>query len=171
MDKISNNSIAFIALCNEFCEAIEKAKDYSRTDFIKLMLRLLPRLYITATDLDIQIQEDAYVDDSLNEEKYNATKEVLANLFGEDDTYLEVFEQDMKYSDTPIAVTISEGLSDIFQVLYNFIETVKDSPLEIIHLALSAIKEDFGQYWSQRLCNIQRPLNNLRYLNVPEYEN
>ncbi len=39
---------------------------------------------------------------------------------GEDDVFLETFEEDMKYSDTPVAASVSESLADIFQPLYNF---------------------------------------------------
>ena len=80
-----------------------------------------------------------------------------------DDIYLEVFEEDMKYSDTPIAASISEGIADIFQVLYNFIETIKDAPTDLIKEALTALREDFDNYWSQTLCNLLRPLNHIKH--------
>lgn len=82
---------------------------------------------------------------------------------GADDLYLEVFEEDMKYSDTPIAASISESLADLFQVLYNFVETIKNSPQTMIDVALVAIKDDFASYWSQILCNVLRPLNQLSH--------
>ena len=97
----------------------------------------------------------------LEEDYYDAIRRRLETLFGADDTYLEVFEEDMKYSDTPIAAYISENLADIFQVLYNFIEMVKDSPTPMINAAIMAVKEDFSIYWSQILCNVMRALNNL----------
>lgn len=69
----------------------------------------------------------------------------------------------MKYSDTPIAASVSEGLTDIFQVFYNFLESVRDVPEELVEQALVAIKEDFESYWSRILCNLLRPLNQIRY--------
>ena len=69
----------------------------------------------------------------------------------------------MKYSDTPIGMSVAEGICDVFQVLYNFIVMVKDAPEEIINSALTAVKDDFGAYWSQRVCNLMRPLNNIYY--------
>ena len=87
----------------------------------------------------------------------------IESLLGADDVYLEVFEEDMKYSDTPIGASIAEGISDIFQVLYNFITMVREAPSETIDRALVAVKDDFDSYWSQKLCNLLRPLNHLRY--------
>ena len=82
---------------------------------------------------------------------------------GAEDTYLEVFEEDMKYSDTPIAASVAEGIADIFQSCYNFVTMVRDAPEPLIADALEAMKEEFRNYWSQTLCNLLRPLNQLRY--------
>ena len=127
------------------------------------MLRLLPRLYISATDIRPDDDDMAYIDDALDEEAYNAARRNIEMLLGEDDSYLEVFEEDMKYSDSPIAASISEGLCDIFQVLFNFLEAVKDSTEEVIGSALTIVSEDFRHYWSRPLCNVLRALNHIKY--------
>ena len=163
---LNNNSLAFIALCNEYCMAIENARESSHDEFIAEMLRLLPRIYISATDLRVTPltdEEDAYLENALEEDYYESVRRNIETLTGSDDLYLEVFEEDMKYSDTPIAASISESLADLFQVLYNFVETIKNSPQTMIDVALVAIKDDFASYWSQILCNVLRPLNQLSH--------
>lgn len=166
---INNNALAFMALCNEYCQALENARETERDDFVAAMLRLLPRIYISATDVNIEAVgiEEPYIEGSLDEDYYDAVRRSVENLLGPDDTYLEVFEEDMKYSDTPIAASISEGLADIFQVFYNFLDTVKDVPEELVAMGLVAIKEDFGAYWSRILCNVLRALNHVRYNSSP----
>ena len=161
--QLSPNSLAFIALSNEYCEAIETASAADRDEFVNSMLRLLPRLYIAATDIRPDDDDMAYIDDALDEEAYNAARRNIEMLLGEDDSYLEVFEEDMKYSDSPIAASISEGLCDIFQVLFNFLEAVKDSTEEVIGSALTIVSEDFRHYWSRPLCNVLRALNHIKY--------
>ena len=69
----------------------------------------------------------------------------------------------MTYSDTPIAVSAAETLADLFQVFFNLLETVKTAPSELIESALGAVREDFGHYWSQKLCNVLRALNQIYY--------
>lgn len=163
---LNNNSLAFIALCNEYCMAIENARESSHDEFIAEMLRLLPRIYISATDLRVTPltdEEDAYLENALEEDYYESVRRNIETLMGADDLYLEVFEDDMKYSDTPIAASISESLADLFQVLYNFVETIKNSPQTMIDVALVVIKDDFASYWSQILCNVLRPLNQLSH--------
>ncbi len=169
---LNNNSLAFIALCNEYCRALESARETERTDFIAAMLRLLPRLYISATDLTVELtspdEEDTYITPALEEEYYDAIRLAIEQLMGPDDVYLEVFEEDMKYSDTPISASIAEQLADIFQVLYNFTEMVREAPTDLIPGILYAVRADFCSYWSRTLCNVLRALNHLRYSPEPE---
>lgn len=167
--ELSTNSIALIALCNEYCQAVEHVSETQREDFIATVLRLLPRLYIAASDMQIPPDMDDevfYLEQALDEDHYDAIRHNVEALMGEDDVFLEVFEDDMKYSDTPIAASISESVADIFQTLYNFIETIKDAPTHLVQEALVALRDDFNNYWSQALCNLMRPLNHLQHNNA-----
>ncbi len=162
---LNTNSLAFIALCNEYCAAIEDVRESEKDTFVQLMLKLLPRLYISATDLKVELldDEDAYLEPILDEDYYESVRCGIENLMGPEDIFLEVFEEDMKYSDTPIAASISESLADIFQVLYNFVGMVKEAPEHLIPLALVAVRDEFQSYWSRILCNVLRALNQVRY--------
>ncbi|MBD5180056.1 MAG: DUF5063 domain-containing protein, partial [Bacteroidales bacterium] len=127
--------------------------------------KLLPRLYIAATDLTVNFIEDEepYLDNALDEDYYESIRRNVENLMGEHDVYLEVFEEDMKYSDTPVSASISEGLADIFQVLFNFLNTVRDSTDEVTAMAILSVRDDFRSYWSMTLCNVLRALNHIAY--------
>ncbi len=163
---LSPGMLAFIALANEYCQALESARETDRTDFVARMVRLLPRIYMAAADLPAATdadEESAYIEQALEEDYYESVRTAVEALLGPDDVYLETFEADMKYSDTPIAASISESLADIFQVLYNFTEMVREALVPVIPSILLAVKEDFEGYWSQTLCNVMRPLNHLRY--------
>ena len=166
---METNAIAFVGLCDEFCRQMEGAREAERDEFIDSMLRLLPRIYISAFDIspDVYLDQEVYIDQALEEDYYDAVRRNVESLFGPDDVYLEVFEEDMKYSDTPVAVSISEGLADLFQVFYNFIESVKDAPSYLVTAALASLKYDFENYWSTTLCNVMRPLNHIKY-NSPD---
>ena len=58
---------------------------------------------------------------------------------------------------------MSEGLADIFQVMYNLLDAIRDMPEEVVLSALVAVKDDFEAYWSRVLCNVLRALNHIRY--------
>lgn len=162
---LNTNSIAFIGLCNEYCIALENARESDRDEFIRSMLHMLPRLYIMATDLSVNMveEEEPYIESALDEDYYESVRRSVENIMEADDVYLEVFEDDMKYSDTPVSASISEGLADLFQVLFNFVSTVRDSTDEVAGLAVIAVRDDFRAYWSATLCNVLRALNHIAY--------
>lgn len=165
MSCLNTNALAFIGLCNEYCMLAENASGMTRNEFIQSAVRILPRLYISASDLQDNDESgaDTYIEPALDEDMYEQVRSSVASLMGAEDTYLEVFEEDMKYSDTPIAASVAEGIADIFQSCYNFVTMVRDAPEPLIADALEAMKEEFRNYWSQTLCNLLRPLNQLRY--------
>lgn len=101
----------------------------------------------------------SYVDDDY----YESVRRHIESLLGPDDTFLETFEEDMKYSDTPIAASVSECLADIFKPLYNFISIVRDTDGEKLTAAYRDCHDSFVEYWSQKLCNVMRALNHIRY--------
>lgn len=159
------NTLAFIALANEFCHAVETAQQTTPAEFVNSMLRLLPRIYITASDIKTSDTDNGeiYMADALTEYCYEEIRTSIETVLGGEDTFLEVQEEDMKYSEIPIGASIAEHISDIFQILYNFLETVRDASENLVESALTAVKEDFETYWSQKLCNVMKPLNHLHF--------
>ena len=163
-NQLSPNSLAFIALANEYCSAIEKAPEFDKPDFLVQMLKLLPRIYISASDINIkESSEEYYIEPYLDEDVYNNVRSNIAALMAEDDVFLETFEEDMKYSDTPVSASISEDLADIYQELYNLVASVRDVESEAIHSILITCKEDFASFWGQALCNVLRALHSVFY--------
>ncbi|MCM1489811.1 MAG: DUF5063 domain-containing protein [Muribaculum sp.] len=169
METLKTRLINLVALCSDFCVTIENASELEMPELVRSLLGYLPRIYFEF--LDIEAEEDASIDEwglsiatsssSLNEDQYEMVRRQLASIFGEDDTYLETFEKDMKYSETPIAVSISENLADIYQPLFNFVVEVRESEGGNIEDAYRECKEQFDEYWSQTLCNAMRALNYL----------
>ena len=69
---LSPNSLAFVALSNEYCSMMESVRDVADPrSFVNEMVRLLPRLYVTASDLKTNPsldEDEAYLDNYLDEE-------------------------------------------------------------------------------------------------------
>ena len=160
MEKLTPNELAFIALVNEYCHTVERALEYeSRDQFVGNLLKLLPRIYITISDIEQDPFIDAYIDAALEEDVYDIVSQRIAQIMAEDDAYLEVFVEDMKYSDTPITATISENLADLYQEFFNLIHSIEDALTETQHEMLCQCKMNFINYWGQTLCNVLRALN------------
>lgn len=169
------------ALASEYCMTLENAAESERNDFIASMLQLLPKIYLEFNDIrpenlsTVSLEEGGeneyedeygahhYYGSYVDEDYYESMRRHVESLLGPDDVYLETFEEDMKYSDTPIAASVAESLADIFQPLYNFISIVKDTDGAEIEGAYRECYDNFAGYWSQTLCNVLRALNNLYY--------
>ena len=162
-EKLSPTSLAFIALTNEYCEIVENCADYTREGFVDSMTKLLPRIYITVLDIEPNLDfSDAFISQALDEPTYEVVRGNISALMGEDDVYLEVFLEDMKYSDSPIATSISENLADLYQEFYNLVASLRDLNTEEQRHILGMCKENFSEYWGQTLCNVLRAIHSLK---------
>lgn len=161
---MNRNSIAFTALCKEYCTLLGNPLEMDATTFANRILYLLPRIYICASDLStdsLDDENDQWIEAAMTEDEYDLARRCVSELMGENDVYLEVFEEDMKYSDTPVSASISENLADIYQVLYDFLNTVRLGTDEVVDEAIRAVKASFREYWSATLCNVLRAVNHL----------
>ena len=160
MDKLTPNELAFIALANEYCHALEHADECeSREAFVEQMLKLLPRLYISISDINDDTLGETYIDSALEEDVYDLVRQRVELIMAEEDIYLEVFLEDMKYSDTPISASVAENLADLYQEFFNLIHSVQEALTETQHEMLCQCKTNFINYWGQTLCNVLRALN------------
>lgn len=165
MDKLTPNELAFIALANEYCQALERAHECeSRDQFVAHMLKLLPRLYITISDIEDDTYCESFIDSALEEDVYDLVRNRVELIMAEEDIYLEVFLEDMKYSETPISVSIAENLADLYQEFFNLIHSVQEALTETQHEMLCQCKINFVNYWGQTLCNVLRALNAIYYI-------
>ena len=161
-DKLSPTSLAFIALTNEYCQLVENCGDYGREGLVESLVKLLPRIYITVIDIEPNLDYfDSFITQALDEPTYDIVRSSISSIMGEEDVYLEVFLDDMKYSDTPIATSISENLADLYQEFYNLVAALRDLNTDEQRNILSMCKENFKEYWGQTLCNVLRALHSL----------
>lgn len=166
-ESIKSRLLSTTALASKYCMTLENAREMEKDEFVREMLSLLPAIYLDFSSIDVEElpeqSEFEYFASYVDEDFYESVRRNVETLMGPDDVFLETFEEDMKYSDTPIGASVSECLADIFQPLYNFISVVRDSDGESAPGAFRECRENFEGYWSQTLCNVMRALNHIRY--------
>ena len=165
-DNIRSRLLGVMQLAADYCATCENAREMEKMEFIDRMLNLLPHIYWEFHDLSadvVALGEFDYFSSYVDEDYYESIRRHIEALLGPDDVFLETFEEDMKYSDTPIAASIAESLADIFQPLFDFISITKDTDGDKMTEAYMQCKEDFESYWSQTLCNVLRALNHIKY--------
>lgn len=166
----SRDTIEFVTVAVQYCAYLEDFDNTPESDITDKLTKILPLLYLKASlvpETDMVNDEDPEI--TVTEGDYNYIMSKLYDVFGKDDTYLEVFLQDMKYSETPISASISEDLADIYQDIKNFITIFERGITENMNDALYVCMENFKTYWGQKLVNVLRALHSLKYSAEPEY--
>ena len=94
------NVIEFVTVAAEFCAFLERAESMKRSTFVDTSLKILPLLYLKASMLPkCETIGDEAPETYVTEEIYEILRINLAGLMGDKDDYLDVFVQDMVYSD------------------------------------------------------------------------
>ncbi len=160
----SKNVVEFVTVAVQYCSFLENQESLTSKEYTNKLTKLLPLLYLKAALLpQVEIDDEIYPEVTVTEDDYNYIVSKLYAAFKENDTYLEVFLEDMKYSDTPIAASISEDITDIYQDIKNFISIYEQGIEENMSEGLYTCFENFKLYWGQKLVNVLRALHLLEY--------
>jgi len=166
---LSKQTEDFVRTALEFCVLAEKHTQTGREFFINNMVKVLPLLYLKVSIIPpVEENYDSDLETKVSEDMYNRVEESISQLLGNDNLYLETFHPDIRLSDSPVAVKISEDLADIYQDLGNFIAVFKNGQKETMNDSLTLCIRNFEKYWGQRLLNALRALHYLKYNEEPE---
>jgi len=157
------NTVEFVTVAAEYCAFLEQVYDKEPSRVVDVLCKLLPLVYLKAAMLADTEPEGLYLEEVVTEPDYDAIRQMLSEKFGENDDYLEVFVEDMKYSDTPVRRCISEDMADIYQALKNFVNSYRSGLDEVMAEAVAVCAEGFRTYWGQTLTNTLRAVHNVRY--------
>lgn len=155
-------AIEFVTVAVQLCLYLEQAAEHEKADFIEKMLCLLPLLYLKARLLPKATEEmDGYPERFVTEQEYEDLRQFITQKLGSDDAYLEVFVEEMRYSDEPITAFISENIADIYQEIKDLACNYQTRDEAVMNDALVSCLEAFEQHWGQKLLNVLRPLHML----------
>ena len=166
----SDAVLEFVTVAVEFSSILESDNPEDRELWIDKMLKILPLLYIKASLLPETVEmNDTPPEVFVREIDYNRVAHAVATIMGEENVYLDVFVEDMKYSDRPVSAFVSEDIADIYQDVRNFVSIYQHNLVEQMNDALFICHENFKTYWGQKLTNVLRPLHNI-YFKLNEHE-
>lgn len=153
-------AIEFVTVAVQLCLYLEQIEGQDKSEFVVKMLCLLPLLYLKARLLPKATEElDGFPERFVSEQEYEDIRQKVAQCMGADDTYLEVFVEDMRYSDEPITAFVSENIADIYQEVKDLACNYQTRDEAVMNDALVNCIEAFEQHWGQKLLNVLRPLH------------
>lgn len=160
----SHDVIEFVTVAVQYCAYLEHTDNIERRNFVDTMQKMLPLLYLKgALIMKYEPIAEETLPDFVTEENYDIIRNNIACILADKDDFLDVFVEDMKYSESPILCTISENLSDIYQDLKNFVCAFKDGVEETMELALYDCICNYENYWGLKVANTLRALHEVKY--------
>ncbi|MDR0681033.1 MAG: DUF5063 domain-containing protein [Dysgonamonadaceae bacterium] len=160
----STYTVDFARIALEYCAFVEKAKEIDKKTFVDNMTKVLPLLYLKVSVIpEIKEDYDSFLETKVDENLYSQVENSISSLLDNDNLYLETFHPDIKLSDSPVAVKISEDMADIYQDLGNFIAVFKNGQKETMNDSLVLCIDNFKKYWGQRLVNALRAFHFIKY--------
>ena len=160
----SKNVIEFVTVANEYCAFVELNAKLIRSEFIDKAQKLFPLLYLKASMLpEIDDEEADSPEKYLSEVDYNFLLNKISEKLGQFDSYQEVFDEGMQFSEAAIDASIAENICDIYQDLKDFLMSYRIGTTEMMIDALWECQNNFKDYWGQKLVNGLRALHHLRY--------
>ena len=144
MDTLENHKVIydikvidFVTVAVEFCAFMEAETLPARTEWVDKILKILPLLYIKASLLPETVPADnETVATFVREEDYHRVALRVEEVMGEENIFLEVFLEEMKYSDTPVSAFVSECIADIYQDVRDFVSVYQFELTEQMNDAL-----------------------------------
>lgn len=160
----SKEVLEFVAVAKEFCDFIETAPRMECGDFIQRLQKFIPLIYLKGSLLPASDSEESgLTEDFVTEEQYNYLYNGIHRLLGEYDEYLEVFDDNMQYSEAPVVHSISEKTCDIYQDLKNFISSFRCGIPEVIGEALWQLNNSFELFWGKSCAGVLRAIHRVVY--------
>jgi hypothetical protein len=160
----SRSVIEFVAAANEFCKYAEHASGIKGEEMLRILQRILPYLYLKASFLP---QLEPYFEDGnekfVSEDDWFRIHDTFREKFGSANDYLEVFDEKMNDSETPIVASLAENMADIYQDLKDFLLLYQTGTPEVMNDALWESKLNFENYWGQKLTNALRAIHKFVY--------
>lgn len=161
-DSFEKDRLEFITVAAEFCIFIEHAVSVEKQTFIEQSVKYLPTLYLKTVLLPhVSTSPDDESERMVTEAEYENIRNTLEEVLGIDDRYLTAFHPEMNYSEAPIAASISEDLSDVFQELKDFLFNCQLGDEDLLETALMNCLYGFHTHWGRKLLNALTALHQL----------
>jgi len=156
--------IEFVTIADQFCKHVERLSNYKTSEFLSIMQRLLPVIYVKAvvvphTEPVFEEGNERFV----KEEDWNAIDRAIAHKLGEFNSFEEPFDQTLHGAGEPAAGTISEYLADLYQDLKDFLLQYRTGTEEVMNDAIWECTNRFETTWGKKALSTLRAIHQIYY--------
>jgi hypothetical protein len=160
----SSNVLEFIAVADQYCKHLTRARGYKPSEFLFVMQRVLPLLYLKAVNLP---RFEPFFEEGnerfVREDEYNAIEQSVSAMLGSSDSFEEPYDYTMHADGEPVAGSISEYLADIYQDVKDCILQYRTGTEEVMNDAIWECSLNFETIWGARLLSVMRAIHRVLY--------
>lgn len=156
--------VEFVAVANEYCKYAEHASEIKGDEMLRILQRLLPFLYLKASLLP---KLEPFFEDGnekfIKESDWFRIHDTFKEKFGTANDYLEVFDEKINDSESPVMSSLAENMADMYQDLKDFLLLYQTGTSEVMNDAIWECRMNFEDFWGQKLVNSMRAIHKFIY--------
>lgn len=155
----NKNVLEVLTISNELCLLIDNSEKYDKLDFLNVLHRLLPLLYLKASLLKyVQASNPDANERFVTEEQYELTYQSLKKLFAAGDLFYVTQKKDIT-----VKVSLAEFLTDVYQDIKDFMMLYQKPSISAKENAINECITLFEKHWGPKLIASLQALHVLIY--------
>jgi hypothetical protein len=155
----SKNAIEVLTISNELCLLFDNSDKYDKNDFLNILHRLLPLLYLKASLLKkVTATNPDTTERFVTEEQYELIFQTLKKLFSTGDVFYIVHKKE-----TAVKVSLAEFLTDVYQDIKDFLVLYQKPSISAKENAINECVVLFEKHWGPKLLLSLQALHVLIY--------
>lgn len=162
----SDEVIQFVIAATEYCSFVESIR--GDEDLAKVLPRLMEvSAQVSLRSLKLPHWEEGslvLLERFVTEHDYERIRTGISGVFAGADIFLDTELHEMKYSDTPVSVSLSESLTDVYQALANAVGLFRTEVESSMRESIAEVFESFRYEWGAKLLAAQRRMHELYFL-------
>jgi hypothetical protein len=161
---LDKGTMEFLTVASEYCAFVEKARKFSRTDFVTKLHKILALVYLKMTllkddpEYDLMGEPEAF----LSEYDYEHIRSIVSARLGSLDHYIDI-DHATSYDDEAEQMEVSQCVADVYNNLKNFVENFHTGSEEAASASRQELIADFRDTWGPRALSLLLALHTFVY--------
>lgn len=146
----------FLTVASEYCAFVEKARKFSRAEFITKLHKILALTYLKMTLLKDDPEYDLMDGEPeafLSEYDYEHIRSTVSARLGSLDRYIDIIQPDTDNTETE-QMEASQCITDVYHNLKNFVENFRTGSEDAAQASRAELIADFREVWGPRALSL-----------------
>jgi hypothetical protein len=162
---LDKGTMEFLTVASEYCAFVEKARKFSRRDFVTKLHKILALVYLKMTllkdDPECDLM-DGEPEAFLSEYDYEHIRSIVSARLGSLDRYIDISHAAMPDEETE-QMEVSQCVADVYHNLKNFVENFRTGSEDAAQASRQELIGDFRDTWGPRALSLLAAIHTFVY--------